>query len=105
MTMETNTNQKQPRKAAAVVTDNRRESSVITLSGWNAVSFRLEDSEEKTFRIQGEQGRYLQEGDQGVLTFQEGAFLSFEKANGETVGAMYYLPPQMNGEGHERGNE
>jgi len=94
MTMEMNTNQKPPRETSAVVTDNRRESSVVTLNGWNVVSFRLEDGEEKVFRIQGEQGRYLQEGDQGILTYQEGAFLSFEKANGETVGAMYYLPPQ-----------
>lgn len=105
MTMETNTNQKLPREAAAVVTDNRRESSVITLKGWNAVSFRLEDGEEKSFLIQGEQGRYLQEGDSGILTYQDGAFLSFEKANGETVGAMYYMPPQMDGEGYDRGNE
>lgn len=104
MTMETNTNQKLPREAAAVVTDNRRESSVITLKGWNVVSFRLEDGEERTFHIQGEQGRYLQEGDQGTLTYQEGAFLSFVKENGETVGAMYYLPPNADGAGHDRGN-
>lgn len=104
MTMETNTNQKPLRETSAVVTDNRRESSVVTLNGWNVVSFRLEDGEEKAFRIQGEQGRYLQEGDQGVLTYQEGAFLSFEKPNGETVGALYYLPPNADGAGHERSN-
>ncbi len=98
MTMETNNNQKLPKKAPAVVTDNRRESSVVTLSGWNVASFRLEDGEEKSFHIQGEQGRYLQEGDQGVLTYQEGAFLSFEKTNGETIGSMYYLPPTGDGE-------
>lgn len=85
------------RQANARVVSNRRVSSVVTLTGWNAVTFSLEIGGERTFDIQGEQGRFLKEGDQGTLSWRGGMFISFEKPDGETVGALYYLPPQGNG--------
>ena len=78
--------------AQARVEKNFRRMDFITLRGASEVTFTLEDGRRKTFLIQGDHARMLCPGDEGLLTWQGNAFLSFERPNGETVTALFVIP-------------
>ena len=78
--------------AQSRVEKNFRRMDFMTLRGASEVTFALEDGRRKTFLIQGDHARVLCPGDAGELTWQGGAFVSFERPDGETVTALFVIP-------------
>lgn len=81
-----------PAPVPARVTDTCRTMDPVALISASRVTFALADGRECTLAIPGENGLHLQIGDEGQLTARGETFISFEKPDGETVGAMYYIP-------------
>lgn len=76
----------------AVVTAAWRAMDPVSFKGASVVTFLLEDGEERTLHIPGDNGQHLQVGDRGLLESQGDQFISFVKENGEVVGALYHIP-------------
>lgn len=69
-----------------------RRMDPLTLIGASDVTFVLADGTEVKLTVQGEGSTHLQEGDQGLLTWNANTFILFEKDNGEVIGGMFYAP-------------
>ena len=73
----------------------------ITLQGASEATFSLADGRKKTFLIQGDHARALCPGDEGLLTWQGNAFLSFERPDGGMVTALFVIPAPECGGNHQ----
>ncbi|MBQ8555698.1 MAG: hypothetical protein IJ438_07485 [Clostridia bacterium] len=74
------------------IVDSCRAMDPVTLTGASRVTFRDEAGYERKLHIPGSNGALLYPGDAGVLTCQGDVFVSFEKPDGEIVGALYHIP-------------
>ena len=86
--------------AEARVEKNFRRMNFITLQGASEATFSLVDGRKKTFLIQGDHARALCPGDEGLLTWQGNAFLSFERTDGGMVTALFVIPTPECGGNH-----
>ena len=89
------------KNAKARVEKNFRRMDFITLQGASEATFSLADGRKKTFLIQGDHARALCPGDEGLLTWQGNAFLSFEKPDGGMVTALFVIPAPESGGNHQ----
>ena len=87
--------------AEARVEKNFRRMNFITLQGASEATFALADGRKKTFIIQGDHARVLCPGDEGELTWQGNAFLSFERPDGSMVTALFVIPAPEGGGNHQ----
>ena len=87
--------------AEARVEKNFRRMNFITLQGASEATFSLADGRKKTFLIQGDHARALCPGDEGELTWQGNAFLSFERPDGGMVTALFVIPAPESGGDHQ----
>ena len=87
--------------AQARVEKNFRRMNFITLQGASKATFSLADGRKKTFLIQGDHARALCPGDEGLLTWQGNAFLSFERPDGGMVTALFVIPAPESGGNHQ----
>ncbi len=78
----------------AVIKSVRHDHDPVTLSGWTRLVCSCEDGTELTMSFSGNTGVYLTVGERGLLEHREGAFVSFEKENGEIVTPMYHMTPE-----------
>lgn len=72
----------------------KRDMNPVTLSPWTRIVCSCADGQERTMSFDGENGKYLAEGDTGVLEHRAGVFVSFEKDSGEVVAQLYHIPAE-----------
>ena len=86
---------------AAYVSAMVRAMDPLSLNPASVVTFTTYDGTELEVVIRGEGGLHVAQHDAGFLTMNGDVFVSFEKENGEIIGAMYYVPVQADGETNE----
>lgn len=76
----------------ATIKKLRRDLDPATLTRWSGVVFTCDDGVERKMYFPGENGVYLMVGERGLLEHRDGAFVSFEKENGEIVTPLFRIP-------------
>ncbi len=84
----------EPVTVRALVIASCRTMDPLALTAASLVTFRNAEGAERTLLVPGEGGLHLLPEEEGLLTSSGDLFISFEKDNGEVIGAMYYIPAE-----------
>lgn len=79
----------------ATIKKLRRDLDPVTLTRWSGVVFTCDDGVERKMYFPGENGVYLMVGERGLLEHRDGAFVSFEKENGEIITPLFHIPAEQ----------